>query len=100
MMLKLAQLVGVPTWAIKIAVAVLLLSALGVAKCSYDASVIKEHEAEVQANVKVVTGEAETEADAELKAAVAKSIQEMETDRRKIENAKAENRSPLDALFD
>lgn len=100
MIFKLAQMVGVPTWAIKIGLAVVTALLLMWAYAAWRDSVIDEYETEVQANVEVVTDKAETKADAELDRAVDDALQQMESDRREIENAKAENRSPLDALFD
>jgi hypothetical protein len=100
MILKLAQLAGVPTWAIKLGVAALIFIALGIAKCSYDQSVVDEYEVEVQANVTIVTDEAQAKADADLNAAVEDFSEQLEQDRKEIEDAKSENRSPLDALFD
>lgn len=97
---KLAQLVGVPTWAVKIGLALLAALLLLWAYAAWRDSVIDAHEASLQAHVVTATDAAEEKADAQLDRAVADSLRDMEQDRRDIENAKAENRSPLDALFD
>lgn len=97
---KLAQMVGVPTWAIKIGLGV--LTAL-LALWLYDAwrdSVIEKYEAGLQAHVVVATDGAEDKADAQMDRAVQDAMAEMEADRKEIQNAQQENRSPLDALFD
>lgn len=100
MILKLAELFGVPTWAVKMLLAVGVALLLAWAYAAWRDSVIEDYETDVQANVEVVTDKAESKADVELDRAVKQSVEQMEDDRREIENAKAENRSPLDALFD
>lgn len=99
MISKLAQLIGAPTWAIKLGISIIAGLLLLWAYAAWRDSVIEEYETGVQANVEVVTDKAETKADAELDRAVEQALQQMESDRKEIENAKAENRSPLDALF-
>jgi hypothetical protein len=100
MILKLAQLVGVPTWAVKIGIVVITALLAIWAYSAWRDSVIDEYEAEVLANVEVVTDEAETAADAELDRAVTDFSKQMEKNRKEIQDAQNENRSPLDALFD
>lgn len=100
MILKLAQMVGVPAWAVKLGFVIVAALLLLWAYAAWRDSVIDDYEAGVQANVEVVTNEATAAADAEMKKAEEDFIAEMETDRKDLENAKAENRSPLDALFD
>jgi hypothetical protein len=100
MIARLAGLLGVPGWAVKIGLVIIAALALLWAYAAWRDGVIAEHEAEVQANVEVVTGEAEKGADAALDKAVADFAREQEQDRKEVADAKAENRSPLDALFD
>lgn len=100
MIFKLAQLVGVPTWAIKIGLVVLAALLALWAYAAWRDSVIDDYETDMQANVRVVTDTAETKADAAQERAVADAMARMEADRREIQDAKNENRSPLDALFD
>lgn len=100
MILKLAQLVGVPAWMVKIGLAVIALLLLMWSYTAWRDSVIDDYEAEVQADVKIVTETAAEEADAQLDRAAADAFLQMENDRKEIEDAKQENRSPLDALFD
>lgn len=99
MILRLATLIGVPTWAIKVALVALLLIAAGVAKCTYDQSVIDDYEGDVQANVEVVTDKAEAKADGKLDRSTQDFTAEQAKDQKEVDNAKADNRSPLDALF-
>jgi ABC-type nickel/cobalt efflux system permease component RcnA len=99
MILKLAQLVGMPTWAIKLGFALIAGLALFWAYSAWRDSVIETHETEVRANVAEVTDDAETEADAELDAAI-EDFNAREAQKRKdLQDAQKENRSPLDALF-
>lgn len=100
MILKLAQLVGVPAWMVKIGLAVIALLLLMWAYTAWRDSVIDDYEAEVQADVKIVTETAAEKADAQLDRAAADAFLQMQNDRKEIEDAKQENRSPLDALFD
>jgi hypothetical protein len=97
---KLAQIVGLPNWAIKIGLAVLAALLLVWAYTAWRDRVIDDYESKVQADVVTATDSAQGKADAQLDQAVADSLQQMEQDRRDIENARQENRSPLDALFD
>lgn len=100
MILKFAQIVGLPAWAIKLGlVGIAALLALW-AYAAWRDSVIDDYETDMQANVSVVTDTAEAKADAAQERAVADAMARMESDRREIQNAKQENRSPLDALFD
>jgi hypothetical protein len=97
---KLAQLVGVPTWAIKIGLAIVAALLLLWAYAAWRDSVIDDYEAEMQADVQGTTDAAEKKADAQMNRAVQDAMVQMESDRKEIQNAKQENRSPLDALFD
>lgn len=99
MIFKLAQLIGVPTWAIKLGLALVAALALFWAYTAWRDSVIEAHEDEVQANVAEVTDDAETEADAELDAAIEDFNAREAQKRKEIQDAQRENRSPLDALF-
>lgn len=100
MILKLANLIGVPVWAVKLGLAALFIGALVVAKFAYDRSVVDEYEAGVQANVGVVTDKAQAKADANLEAAITDYTEQLEADRKEIEDAKSQDRSALDALFE
>lgn len=100
MIMKLAQLVGVPIWAIKIGLALVAGLLLLWAYSAWRDGVIDEYEQDVQSNVSVVTDEAETEADKQLDVAIDDYMARQEQERKEIEDAKSENRSPLDALFD
>ena len=62
MIITLARLLGVNALIVKIGLVVLLLGALGVAKCSYDRSVIKEHDAEITRKTTETDFEAKLEA--------------------------------------
>ena len=100
MILKLAQMVGVPAWAIKIGLAVIALLLLMWAYTAWRDSVIDDYEVDVQAHVEVATDTAKDKADSEMTRAVDDAMAQMEKDRKEIQDAKQENRSPLDALFD
>ncbi|RDV06450.1 hypothetical protein DXH95_03215 [Sphingorhabdus pulchriflava] len=65
----------------------------------HDKGVIAAHEAEVTAEVELVTEEASEVADAEEAARRAEFEAEQAQSKKEIEDAKANNRSPLDALF-
>jgi Flp pilus assembly protein TadB len=97
---KLAQMVGLPNWAVKIGLAVLAAFLLLWAYTAWRDRVIDQYEASLQTHVATATDSAKAKADAQLDQAAANSLQQMEQDRRDIENARQENRSPLDALFD
>lgn len=66
----------------------------------HDRRVSAEYEASVQANVSVVTDKAQAKANADLKKEITDFNAQMKLDRKEIDDAKHDNRSPLDALFD
>lgn len=49
MILAIAKFFGVPSWLVVAAGVLLAVGGLGIAKCSYDRSVIKAHEAKAEA---------------------------------------------------
>lgn len=65
----------------------------------HDDNVIDRHEGEVAAKVEKATNDAEDTADDKQEAAAADHAAEVARERKEIDDAKAENRSPLDALF-
>lgn len=83
-----------------VALIALLLAVSGIAKCSYDASVIADHEAEVKADVIDATSEASTEADAAAVKYDAEFGKRQAQDKKDIDNAKNDQSSPFDGMFD
>lgn len=65
----------------------------------HDKGVVADHEAKITAEVITVTNEASDEADAEEAARQAEFEAEQAQSKKEIEDAKANDRSPFDALF-
>lgn len=94
------------TVAPKVAKAGLIVGALLIAAAAFalwlalhDDKVIDRHEEKVAAEVEKSTNDAEDVADDKQEASAAEHAAEAEAERKEIRDAKAENRSPLDALF-
>lgn len=83
-----------------LSIALLLIVAWNLWLHFHDKGVIAEHEAGVTAQVEIVADEASDEADAEEAARQAEFEADQAKAKKEIEDAKAENRSPFDAMFD
>jgi predicted negative regulator of RcsB-dependent stress response len=99
MFTRLAQMTGVPTIAIKIAFFGLLILILLIGYRMWKADVINDYESDVQANVAVVTDTATAKADAQAHDTTETFTAKQAQSRKEIDDAKHDNRSPLNALF-
>lgn len=80
-----------------VALILFLFAVLGMAKCSYDNSVITEYEAEVQADVVDTTSEASAAADAEAAKYETEFGKRQTQDKKEIDDAKVTGSSPFDS---
>lgn len=65
----------------------------------HDRGVVKDHEADISAEVEKATNDAEDAADDAQAESTAEFEAKQDADKKEIDDAKRENRSPLDALF-
>jgi hypothetical protein len=91
----IAKFAGVPTWARYVAAVVALIALLGMAKCSYDRGIIKDHDADVTAETVKTDGAAKEKA-AEERGADKATIDKAEKDRSDAIN-QATDGKPSDA---
>ena len=95
LMLKL----GAPKWAIYAGIVVLLLGALGTAKCAYDRSIIKAHDAERDAATAKADRAADAKSAEERRADDSRLAQETQEVKEAVDEARSEGRDPRAAYY-
>ena len=80
-------------------IALLVLLLLGAAKCAYDRSIIKSHDAEREAQIAKDDRKADAHAAEQRRADDARSITENQEVKEAIQDAKAEGRDPRAAYY-